>query len=88
MQYTPEEWRRAYQDDGFLIVQDVLDSALVSALRDGLDKITGWLASLPPRLREKIFLERDHVRNVTVHPVASNFGAGRPARCAAIASHR
>ena len=63
MQYTPEEWRRAYQDDGFLIVQDVLDSALVSRLREGLDKITGGLASLPPRLREKIFLERDHVRN-------------------------
>ena len=63
MQYTPEEWRRAYQDDGFLIVPDLLDPALVARLRDGLNKITGGLASLPPRLREKIFLERDHVRN-------------------------
>ena len=63
MRHAPEEWRRAYRDDGFLIVQDVLDSALVSTLRDGLDKITGGHASLPPRLREKIFLEREHVRN-------------------------
>jgi ectoine hydroxylase-related dioxygenase (phytanoyl-CoA dioxygenase family) len=63
MQHAPAEWRRAYQDDGFLIVQDLLDSALVSRLCDGLDKITGGLASLPPRLQEKIFLERDHVRN-------------------------
>src|SRR6516225_5410018 len=63
MQHAPEEWRRAYQDDGFLIVQDLLDSAQVFTLRDGLDKITGGHASLPPRLREKIFLERDHVRN-------------------------
>ena len=43
MQHAPEEWRRAYQADGFLIVQDLLDSALVSRLRDGLDKITGGL---------------------------------------------
>jgi ectoine hydroxylase-related dioxygenase (phytanoyl-CoA dioxygenase family) len=63
MQHAPKEWRRAYRDDGFLIVQDLLDSPLVFRLRDGLDKITGALASLPPRLREKIFLKRDHVRN-------------------------
>jgi hypothetical protein len=63
MQHAPEEWRRAYQGDGFLIVPDLLDSALVSRLRDGLEKITGGVASLPPRLREKLFLERDHVRN-------------------------
>jgi ectoine hydroxylase-related dioxygenase (phytanoyl-CoA dioxygenase family) len=63
MEHAPEEWRRAYQDDGFVIVQDLLDSALVSRLRDDLDKITGGLETLPPRLKEKIFLERDHVRN-------------------------
>jgi len=63
MEHAAEEWRKAYQDDGFVIVPDVLDSALVSRLRDGMDKITGGLGSLPPRLKEKIFLERDHVRN-------------------------
>ena len=63
MEHAAEEWRKAYQDDGFVIVPDVLESALVSRLRDGMDKITGGLGSLPPRLKEKIFLERDHVRN-------------------------
>jgi ectoine hydroxylase-related dioxygenase (phytanoyl-CoA dioxygenase family) len=63
MQHATQEWREAYQDDGFLIVPDLLDSALVSQLREGLDRITGDLAHLPPRLQEKIFLERDHVRN-------------------------
>jgi hypothetical protein len=63
MRRAPAEWRRAYQDDGFLLVQDLLDSALVVRLRDGLDKITGGLAGLQPGLREKVFLERDHVRN-------------------------
>jgi ectoine hydroxylase-related dioxygenase (phytanoyl-CoA dioxygenase family) len=63
MQHAPEEWRRAYQDDGFVVVPDLLDSALLPRLRDGLDQITGGLERLPPRLQEKIFLERDHVRN-------------------------
>jgi ectoine hydroxylase-related dioxygenase (phytanoyl-CoA dioxygenase family) len=63
MEHAPQHWRRAYQDDGFVIVQDLLDSALVSKLRDGMDQITGGLDRLPPRLKEKIFLERDHVRN-------------------------
>ena len=63
MQHTPEAWRRAFQDDGFVIVQDLLDAALMSRLRDGMDQITGGVEGLPPRLQEKIFLERDHVRN-------------------------
>jgi ectoine hydroxylase-related dioxygenase (phytanoyl-CoA dioxygenase family) len=63
MRHAPQEWRRAYGRDGFLIVAELLDAALVSALRDGLDRITGGVASLPPRLREKIFLEREHVGN-------------------------
>jgi ectoine hydroxylase-related dioxygenase (phytanoyl-CoA dioxygenase family) len=63
MQHAPEVWRSAYQDDGFVIVQDIFDFALLSRLREGLDQITGGIAGLAPRLREKIFLERDHVRN-------------------------
>src|SRR6516225_1624501 len=63
MKYAPEEWRRAYQDDGFLIVPGLLDSALVSRLRESMDQITGGVEGLRPHLKEKIFLERDHVRN-------------------------
>jgi ectoine hydroxylase-related dioxygenase (phytanoyl-CoA dioxygenase family) len=65
MKHVPEEWRKAYQDDGFVIVPDLLDSASVSRLREGMDKITGGIESLRLRLKEKIFLERDHVQN---HP--------------------
>jgi ectoine hydroxylase-related dioxygenase (phytanoyl-CoA dioxygenase family) len=63
MQHTPEAWRRAFQDDGFVIVQDLLEPALVSRLRDNMDQITAGIANLRPSLQEKIFLERDHVRN-------------------------
>jgi ectoine hydroxylase-related dioxygenase (phytanoyl-CoA dioxygenase family) len=63
MKHAPEEWRRAFHDDGFVIVPDLLDSALVSRLREGMDQITGGVESLRPDLKEKIFLERDHVRN-------------------------
>jgi ectoine hydroxylase-related dioxygenase (phytanoyl-CoA dioxygenase family) len=63
MKHAPEEWRRAFHDDGFVIVQDLLDPSLVSRLREGMDQITGGVESLGPHLKEKIFLERDHVRN-------------------------
>jgi ectoine hydroxylase-related dioxygenase (phytanoyl-CoA dioxygenase family) len=63
MKHAPQEWRKAYQDDGFLIVPGVLDPALVSRLREGMDRITGGVEGLRPHLKEKIFLERDHVRN-------------------------
>jgi len=63
MRYEPENWKRAYQDDGFVIVQDLIDPSTLSALLDGMDKITGDPRNLPPHLKEKIFLERDHVKN-------------------------
>src|SRR5215470_1136963 len=63
MKYEPEKWKKAYEDDGFVIVQDLLNSSILSALRDSMDKITGNLRHLPSHLKEKIFLERDHVKN-------------------------
>jgi ectoine hydroxylase-related dioxygenase (phytanoyl-CoA dioxygenase family) len=63
MKHAPEEWRREFHDDGFVIVQDLFDSALLSRLREGMDQITGGVESLRPHRKEKIFLERDHVRN-------------------------
>jgi ectoine hydroxylase-related dioxygenase (phytanoyl-CoA dioxygenase family) len=63
MKHAPQEWRRAFLDDGFVIVQELLDPGLVSRLRQTMDQITGGLESLRPHLKEKIFLERDHVRN-------------------------
>jgi ectoine hydroxylase-related dioxygenase (phytanoyl-CoA dioxygenase family) len=63
MKHAPEEWRRAFHDDGFVVVQDLLDPTLVSRLRESMDQITGGVEGLRPHLKEKIFLERDHVRN-------------------------
>jgi ectoine hydroxylase-related dioxygenase (phytanoyl-CoA dioxygenase family) len=63
MQHTPQAWRRAFHDDGFIVVPDLLEPALASRLRESMDQITGGMASLRPPLQEKIFLERDHVRN-------------------------
>lgn len=63
MQHTPQAWRRAFHDDGFVIVQDLLEPDLVSRLRESMDQITGGIASLRLHHQEKIFLERDHVRN-------------------------
>jgi ectoine hydroxylase-related dioxygenase (phytanoyl-CoA dioxygenase family) len=63
MQQIPQAWRKAFHDDGFVIVQDLLEPALVSRFHENMDRITGDVASLRPHLQEKIFLERDHVRN-------------------------
>jgi ectoine hydroxylase-related dioxygenase (phytanoyl-CoA dioxygenase family) len=63
MKYRPEEWQAAFRDDGFVIVPDLLDPATLTGLRDGMDAITGNLDGLPRHLEDKIFLERDHVRN-------------------------
>jgi hypothetical protein len=54
---------RAFQEDGFVVVPKLLEPALLSRLRVGLDGITGNLGALKTHLRGKVFLERDHVRN-------------------------
>jgi ectoine hydroxylase-related dioxygenase (phytanoyl-CoA dioxygenase family) len=63
MKHAPEDWSRAFEDEGFVIVQDLVDFALLTRLREGMDQITEGVESLRPHLKEKIFLERDHVRN-------------------------
>jgi len=63
MNHEPESWKRAFAEDGFLIVPDLLDAATLSALRQRMDDITARLQDLPRHLQDKIFLERDHVRN-------------------------
>jgi ectoine hydroxylase-related dioxygenase (phytanoyl-CoA dioxygenase family) len=63
MQSRPEQWRQTFQEDGFVIVADLLDPESLARLREGMDRITADPDRLPPRLRAKIFLEREHVRN-------------------------
>lgn len=63
MIYEPEVWKQAYQDDGFIVVPGLLDQATLSALYNGLEKIIENRDKLTPALKEKLFLERDHVKN-------------------------
>jgi hypothetical protein len=63
MKYEPKAWRKVYQDNGFVVVRDLLDPTTLSRMRDELTRIIENLESLPPQLKEKIFLERDHVKN-------------------------
>lgn len=63
MKYEPDVWGRAYADDGFVVVPDLLDPRTLSALRDGLEGIVSNFEGFGPPLREKIFLESQHVRN-------------------------
>jgi len=63
MELQPDRWRFAYQHDGFLVVPGLLEPSLLALLREGMADITGKLDRLESRLREKVFLERDHVRN-------------------------
>jgi hypothetical protein len=63
MKYEPEEWLRAYAEDGFVVVPGLLDPRTLSDLRERLERIVSDLGGLEPRLREKIFLESQHVRN-------------------------
>jgi hypothetical protein len=63
MTYEPETWKKAYEEDGFVIVQDLVDPATRCALCSTIEKVTSHPQDLPSHLKEKLFLERDHVRN-------------------------
>jgi ectoine hydroxylase-related dioxygenase (phytanoyl-CoA dioxygenase family) len=63
MKHAPQEWRTAFHHDGFVVVQDLIDHVIIFKLRESMDRITGSVDNIRPHLREKIFLERDHVRN-------------------------
>jgi ectoine hydroxylase-related dioxygenase (phytanoyl-CoA dioxygenase family) len=63
MQHEAEALRKAYDDDGYVIVRDIIDSATLLNLREAMEKITDDPQSLPPRLKDKIFFEREHVKN-------------------------
>jgi ectoine hydroxylase-related dioxygenase (phytanoyl-CoA dioxygenase family) len=63
MKKNSEALRKAYQDNGFVVVQDLLDATTLSKVGNKLTRITENTDSLPPSLKEKIFFESDHVKN-------------------------
>ncbi|HEY0323599.1 MAG TPA: phytanoyl-CoA dioxygenase family protein [Pyrinomonadaceae bacterium] len=63
MKYAPEAWKKDYRDDGFVVIREFLDPATLYTLRECLEKIVGNTDGLSAQLKEKIFFERDHVKN-------------------------
>src|SRR3712207_8527771 len=63
MNREPEVWRKSYLEDGFVIVHGLLDAPTLEALRGALEKITSDVEAVPPKLKEKLFFERQHVMN-------------------------
>lgn len=60
-QPDPEGWRRSYDQDGYLVVENVVDSGLLGQMREALGRIECAVAedTLPPQLRRWITLERE-----------------------------
>jgi len=63
MKYEAEVWRKAYCDDGYVIIRDLLVSQLLLKLREAMERIMNNSERLPPSLKDKIFFEREHVKN-------------------------
>ncbi len=63
MEYEPEVWRERYREDGFVVVRDLLDPSTLAGARAALERIVRGHGALPPPLGEKIFFEREHVKN-------------------------
>lgn len=63
MKPEPEAWRSAYEEDGFVVVPELLDAAELAELRAAFETVIGDVHALPRHLREKLFFEREHVVN-------------------------
>jgi ectoine hydroxylase-related dioxygenase (phytanoyl-CoA dioxygenase family) len=63
MHHRPQAWQKAYQEEGFVVVPDLLEPVVLARLCAAMDEVTTNVSRLPARLKEKIFLERDHVKN-------------------------
>ena len=71
---TPDEWRRKYTENGYLVVENVVDAELVRCLQTALERIEAAVAAdaLPSRLRGLISLERDRTRGLRGDAVETN----------------
>ncbi len=62
MKFDPDRWRRDYDRDGYLVVEDVLCEPLLSRLRDAADLLCADPDNLPPHLFQLVSFERDWIR--------------------------
>lgn len=58
---APNTWRRHYQDEGYVVVEDVVDADILRSMSDALDRIEREVAAgkLAPHLRRWVTLERE-----------------------------
>ena len=61
MEHNPARWKADFEQDGYLVVEDVLDKQTLSTLRAGIERITADPDALPDHLRRYIQFERDYV---------------------------
>ncbi len=55
--------KRDFDENGFVIVENLLDVATLENLRGELEKITNGANSISPNLASKLFFEREHIKN-------------------------
>lgn len=63
MNYEPQVLKTEFSENGFVIVQDVLDTETLENLREKMEKITANPGAVAPELAPKLFFEREHVKN-------------------------
>lgn len=58
-QHDPEGWRRSYEEQGYLVVENAVEPRLLEQLREALERIENAVAedTLPPHLSRWITLE-------------------------------
>jgi ectoine hydroxylase-related dioxygenase (phytanoyl-CoA dioxygenase family) len=61
MLHAPQKWQTDYDRDGYLVVEDAIDPALLAKLRAGIEKITADPDSYPPNLKRHFDFERNFV---------------------------
>jgi len=62
MKHEPQKWKSDYERDGYVVVPDCLDSALLARLREATDKIIHGYKQLPPSQRVHVQFESDFLK--------------------------
>lgn len=55
--------KKEFDENGFVIIENLLDAATLKNLRGALEKITSDTNSVAPNLAGKLFFEREHIKN-------------------------
>jgi ectoine hydroxylase-related dioxygenase (phytanoyl-CoA dioxygenase family) len=61
MVHDVHRWQGGYVRDGFLVVEDAIEPALLTQLRGGIEKITADPEAAPPHLKRHLDFERNYV---------------------------